>query len=208
MARIKSFPIYSLRVITPRLTLRVARLEELDQLATSSKDNVLIEETKHFFDVDWTSLDSPEYEQNFFCHNLYNLSQWKKDDWTLNLTIFYKHIPIGSISIKGDDFSNRKELATGSWILKNYRGRGLGSEARAGALAFGFNKLEAETFVSDAHKDNIKSERVSSSLGYKQNGLRTAHEPLDLKRYLLIKEDWVDDTLVEVKGFKHCKDLF
>lgn len=218
MARIKSFPLLSLRVITPRLTLRPAQIEELDQLAQVSKGNILEKEKAHFFNNDWPFQKSPAYEENFIKHYWHNLSAWEKDNWTLNLTIFYKHNPIGEMSLGATNFENRKSIITGSWILSSYRKRGLGVEARAGALFLGFNKIGAATMASAAHKDNTPSHNVSKTLGYKENGIASTHSPEDTINFLITKEEWethsakyrkeLDPELFKVKGFKHCAHMF
>jgi len=58
------------------------------------------------------------------------------------------------------------EIAYG--LAKEYWGKGLGSEAAAAAMEYGFQQLHLERFVAIARPDNIASQAVMKKLGMRQ----------------------------------------
>ena len=60
---------------------------------------------------------------------------------------------------------------TGSWLGREYQGRGLGKEMRAAVLGFAFDGLDALVAETSAFLDNGPSNGVSRALGYEENGL-------------------------------------
>ena len=83
------------------------------------------------------------------------------------------------------------------------RGRGLGSEIRAGVLTFAFETLAAEAAWSGASVDNAASNRVSQKLGYELVGHETkstAAGDVRCTRLRLTADAWTPTPSVGVSG--------
>ena len=78
--------------------------------------------------------------------------------------------PVGAMSMVAGDFARMRSAETGSWLLPEWRGRGLGREAREAMLHLLFEGLGAREARSSAHPDNAPSHAVSRALGYRTDG--------------------------------------
>lgn len=61
--------------------------------------------------------------------------------------------------------------STGSWLLPEARGLGLGKAARESIIEFSHRCLHAKIMRSSAAFDNYASNAVSRGLGYHENGI-------------------------------------
>ena len=61
---------------------------------------------------------------------------------------------------------------TGSWLGREFQGRGIGTAMRQVICAFAFDHLDAEEVTSGAFLDNPASLAVSRKVGYRPNGVR------------------------------------
>ncbi len=95
------------------------------------------------FDVPWSVRPSPEFERNFLAHHWLSRAQWTPIDWRLNLLVEFEGTPIGSQSLWGHEFAIHRTVDTGSWLGREFQGRGFGKEMRAAGLAFAFDGLGA-----------------------------------------------------------------
>lgn len=102
------------------------------------------------------------------------LGSWDAQGWRLGLGIFSADKPLGVATLRARDFPVAREVTTSSWIGLPHHGRGLGTEARTGVLAFAFEHLGAETAVTEVFRDNHASQGVSRKLGYEHDGIRQA----------------------------------
>lgn len=205
---LRAFPVMGLSIRTDRVELRLPTDKEIDTLAHKNISEVLTPDTQHFFRHTWNTLPSPELERQFIQHNWHTRASWQPDDWTLGMFVFLDNDPIGVIDITGREFSRSRTVVSGSWILPEYRGKGLGREIRAAIIGFAFSKLEAAECRSAADPDNVPSNKVSLSLGYVQDGTESVFGPSDGNRYLLTRANWKDDVEIQVAGFEECKDMF
>ena len=111
------------------------------------------------------------------------------------------------------DFPALRTVSTGSWLGREYQGRGLGKEMRSAILHLAFAGLGAAEAYSGAFDDNEASLATSRSLGYVENGhelaLRRGH-PDRVINMRLDRTQWAalgrDD--IEIEGLEACLDLF
>jgi RimJ/RimL family protein N-acetyltransferase len=81
-------------------------------------------------------------------------------------------------------------VKTGSWLGRDFQGRGLGKEMRAAVLALAFDGLGAEVAETEAFVVSTASAGVSRSLGYEPNGvgrLAPLGEPRDTLRFRMTR---------------------
>ena len=120
------------------------------------------------FGVAWT--DDVNVE-GFVAHHDEVRRAWKPDAWVLNLVTFRDGAPIGSQAMNAADFAETREVATGSWLGRDFQGQGYGTEQRAAVLELAFRGLGARVALSGALEGNTASLRVSEKLGYRIVGM-------------------------------------
>ena len=81
------WPLYGLRLRTPRLELRLPALEELDALAQLSAEGVHDPRSMPFA-VPWTDLPPAERARSVMQFHWRTLGNWTPQDWDLNLSVF------------------------------------------------------------------------------------------------------------------------
>jgi RimJ/RimL family protein N-acetyltransferase/predicted GNAT family acetyltransferase len=162
-----------LRVRTPRLELRLATPPELEELAEVAR-NGIHDPREMPFEFAWTDdAASPSFVDDVVAHHMGHLRDWRPDKWTLSLIAFLEGQPVGAQALRATNFAGKREVDTGSWLGRDYQGKGLGTEMRTGALALAFDRLGAERAVSGAIQGNPQSLGVSRKLGYEVTGEST-----------------------------------
>ena len=72
-------------------------------------------------------------------------ANWSAERWSLDLGIYPAghDAPVGAMSMIAGDFARLRSAETGSWLLPEWRGQGLGREAREAMLHLLFEGLGA-----------------------------------------------------------------
>lgn len=207
------FPLFDLRITTPRLELRLPSDDELvGQLAAVAQGVHKLAEVP--FHTDWVSRPSPEREREYLKHHWSQRANWQPHDWNLLLGCFVDDEPVGSQSIAGANFSTLRRFNTGSWLSQPHQGKGLGTEMRAAVLELGFVGLEASLATSGARLENAASLGVSRKLGYRDNGqvpVMMGDQPTTEQLLALTREDWLahrPDIDIDITGLEPCLDMF
>jgi RimJ/RimL family protein N-acetyltransferase len=205
------WPLFDLRLRTPRLELRLPTDDDLLELVRVARAGI-VAETDTFFAVPWHELPSPAFERQFLLHWWESRGRWKPTGWTLGLAAIAGGRPIGVQEIGGLDFGVRRTVATASWLGKRFQRQGIGTEMRAAVLALAFDGLEAEQAESGYFKGNSASARVSEKLGYVANGEEihtvSGHRVVE-QRLRVTRETWRRDLVpVTIEGLEPCLKLF
>lgn len=166
------WPLYGLRITTPRLELRLPDLKSLSELAAVAAAGVH-DEDRMPFSVPWTDASPEERGRATFQHLLGTVAAWTVRDWTLSLAVSCEGAVVGRQDLGATDFAVTGEAHTGSWLGQTHQGLGIGTEMRAAALHLAFEGLGARFLTSSAMTDNSRSLRVSEKLGYRPDGLAT-----------------------------------
>ncbi|GAA0562675.1 hypothetical protein GCM10010172_52390 [Paractinoplanes ferrugineus] len=120
---------------------------------------------------------------------------------------------IGTQSLDANRFAVRREAGTGSWLGRDFHGRGNGTEMRAAVLELAFAGLDAEYVTSEAFEDNHSSYAVSRKLGYLDDGI-TRHVirgvPVTGRRLRPDRPSWqaARSIPVEIEGLAGCREMF
>lgn len=206
------WPLYGLRLTTPRLQLRLPDLELLDELAAVAAAGV--HEPQHMpFLFPWTDATPQERARATFQHVLHTVADWRPERWTLSLAVLYDGRVVGRQDLGAVDFAVIREAETGSWLGLAYQGMGIGTEMRAAAVHLAFEGLGAVAVASGAMTDNPRSLGVLRRLGYAPDGMATAAvrgERRSLQRLRLDRAGWLANRTVEVDvaGLEPCRALF
>lgn len=206
------WPLYGLRITTPRLELRLPGPESLSGLAAVAAAGVH-DEDQMPFTVPWTDASPEERGRATFQHVLGTVAAWTARDWTLSLAVSREGTVVGRQDLSATDFAVTGEAQTGSWLGQAYQGRGIGTEMRAAALHLAFEGLGARSLTSSAMTDNSGSLRVSEKLGYRPDGLETVvvrGAARTLRRLRLDRDGWEAHRTVpvELHGLEPSLALF
>jgi RimJ/RimL family protein N-acetyltransferase len=206
------WPLFDLRITTPRLEIRLPNDDDLVVLAELAAQGVHDPETMPFL-VPWTDQPSPALERGILQWGWEHRAEWTPAKWAFNGVVVVDGEIVGVQDLKGTSFSVLRTVATGSWLGLAHQGRGIGTEMRAAILHLAFDGLGAEQARSGARSDNLASSKVSRALGYVNNG-----ESFELVRgtratqlhFRLDRTAWLahrrDD--ITISGLAACLDLF
>lgn len=206
------WPLFGLRLTTPRLELRVPDLSDLAQLAEVAAAGVHDPGHQPFL-VPWTEGSAEEVARNTLRFQWRMWSQWAPDNWSLNFVTVLDGQVIGTQAVEGREFATLREVSTGSWLGRDHHGKGLGTEMREAVLGLAFTGLDAQWAVSEAFADNAASYAVSRKLGYADDGI-TRHvvrgEPMVSRRLRLDRAGWAAARTVDVQieGLAPCLPMF
>ena len=206
------WPLFGLRLRTPRLELRLPGLDDLAALADVAAAGVH-EPDRMPFAVPWTDGTPEEAALSTLKWNWHQWSSWTAENWSLNLVVLTEGRVMGTQSIDARQFSILREVGTGSWLGREFQGQGYGTEMRAAVLDLAFAGLGAEYVTSEAFADNEASYRVSRKLGYRDDGIErlvVRGAPVVGRRLRLDREGWASARTVEVRteGLEPCLPLF
>ena len=211
----KIWPLFDLRIYTPRLELRLPTDDLCFALAEVAAAGVHPPDFMPFR-IPWTDAPSPQLERSCLQFWWRNRVEWTPENWSANFVVLHNGQPIGSQGILANQFAVRRAFESGSWLGQTFQGQGFGKEMRAAVLQFGFDGLNAEWAFSGADLNNGASNGVSAWIGYESDGhaldvVRGA--PRWTLRYRLSREAWQRrfpelDTPVTIEGLEACRDWF
>ena len=206
------WPLFRLIVRTPRLELRLPRDDDLVALLEVVNRGIHDPATMPFL-LPWTDAPSPDRERSALQFWWRCRAGWSRDEWHFSGVVFVDGRPVGAQDLMARSFGELRTVSTGSWLGRDYQGRGLGKEMRAAILHLAFEGLGAVEARSGAWIDNEVSHRVSKSLGYRQQegGLALRRgKPDRLVEFILDRDTWLghrrDD--IEIVGLDACLEMF
>ncbi len=206
------WPLFDLRVRTPRLELRLPTEAEELRLAALAARGIHPPEAMPF-GIPWTDAPSPELERGALQWWWRQRAEWRPQRWWFTGAVFVAGEPVGVQDLWGVEFASLGTVETGSWLGRAHQGQGLGREMRAAILHLAFAGLGAVEALSGAWLDNAASLAVSRQLGYVENGeawrLRRGrparHQGLRLERAAWERQRRPDIT---IEGLEPCRSLF
>jgi RimJ/RimL family protein N-acetyltransferase len=207
------WPLFGLRVTTPRLELRYATQEDFAALVELA-DKGIHDPDYMPFSWAWTQVPQPEKGRTALRYYWSKWAQWSASEWHMMLAVVHEGRVIGVQDCAARKFPERREISSGSWLGRAHQGQGFGTEMRAGMLELAFAGLGARWAVSDAMVDNVPSLAVSRRLGYVDDGFDVAvgdkDAPRLLQRLRLTAEAWREHRTIEaeIHGLDGCRDMF
>jgi RimJ/RimL family protein N-acetyltransferase len=206
------WPIFGLRLATPRLTLIPLQdddlAEALEVILAGIHDPVRMP-----FAMPWTDAPRDELIPNTLRYYWTARGASTPDDWSVPFLARRAGTVVGLQELTGRSFAVTRTVATGSWLGAAHQGQGLGTEMRSGVLQFAFDHLKATRADSGAFVDNAESLRVSEKLGYRADGTavlqrrpgeRAVEQRLTLDPSTFVRPGWD----VQVRGLPACRDFF
>jgi RimJ/RimL family protein N-acetyltransferase len=206
------WPLFGLRIGTPRLELRLPSLDDLATLADLAAGGVHDPAVQPFI-IPWTDAEPAERARSVLQYQWHTWASWRPQAWALELAVVAAGQVIGVQAMAAQDFGVLRQVSTGSWLGLAHQGQGFGTEMRAAILDLAFVGLGAEQAVTAAFSDNHASQAVSRKLGYEPDGqdrrLVRGH-PAVLRRLRLTRVRWAAARTVPVTVtcLEPCLPLF
>lgn len=209
------WPLFDLRVRTPRLELRPPTDEDLLAVADLAAHGVHDPEMMPF-STPWTDAPSPDLERGALQWNWRQRAEWARDNWALGFVVVRREPEptiVGVQDLFAKNFRTTRVAESGSWLGRDHQGQGIGKEMRAAVLHFAFVGLGARWCETFAWEDNASSLGVTERLGYEPNGVEMdlrRGEGQPLRRYRMTREAWDPRRRrdIRIEGLEHCLDLF
>ncbi|MBI5089440.1 MAG: GNAT family N-acetyltransferase [Actinobacteria bacterium] len=186
------WPLFDLRVTTPRLELRYIDDELGAQLALLAARGIHDPELMPFA-LPWTDVPSPQLERNAMQWYWRCRADTSPSRFHLDLAVVLDGAVVGTTGLIAHEFATLREFETGSWLGREFQGRGLGTEMRRATLHLGFAGLGATLATTSAFHDNPASLGVTRRLGYAPNGVvRTVRRGVaaDSLRFEMTRTHW------------------
>jgi len=206
------WPLFGLRVRTPRLELRYPDDDDGVALAELAARGIHDPDWMPFA-ITWTDVESPQLERNSLQHYWLLRAQWTADNWHLPMAVVVDGAIVGTQAVAAENFAQTRVAHTGSWLGRAHQGQGIGKEMRAAIVHLVFAGLGADIADSGAWHDNGPSLGVSRSLGYEENGedIVMRRDVADRQiRLRLTRERWERQrrTDIEIEGLDPCRAMF
>lgn len=187
------WPLFDLEVRTSRLTLRYVDDDIATELATLAAAGIHDPGWMPFGEP-WTRGESPDVERNALRYHWRCRADTSSESWTINFGVFVDEVLVGSTGLMASDFVRMRQFETGSWLGREFQGRGIGKETRLATLTVGFAGLDAAWALTGAWHDNGPSLGVTRALGYTEQGHRR-----------MLRDDAASDRMI---GFEMPRSHF
>jgi RimJ/RimL family protein N-acetyltransferase len=205
------WPFFGLTLTTPNLTLRYPDDDDIAALGRLAAGGIHPPDEMPFA-VPWSAADPAQLPIDVAQFHWQTRGSLGPDSWHVPLAVVTGGVVGGTQALEADAFAVRRTVVTGSWLGREFQGRGIGPEMRAAVLHMAFAGLGAERAESTAFLDNPASHAVSRALGYAVDGTEVKAvrgRPRTSTRYLLTRERWLetDRIDVEIAGLEPCLAL-
>jgi RimJ/RimL family protein N-acetyltransferase len=205
-----AYPVLGLRITAGPLELRgiddadIARLAELAGRGVHPPEQMP-------FSHPWTDAPEGELPLRFAQYHWGNRAAFSPAAWTLDLVVRWEGEVAGTQGFMTHNFLVTRTGETGSWLGREFQGRGIGTRMRQAMCAFLFDEIGAEQLTSAAFVDNPASLGVSRKAGYRPNGMRRMERRPGEWQYnqalLLTPETFVRGPAITVEGLAPFRRL-
>jgi RimJ/RimL family protein N-acetyltransferase len=205
------WPLYGLRLRCREVSLRPVREDDLPRLAAILPDDYESDPRAEM--LPWLDV-AQNRKRLVYQEHWRSIGTWSPSSWNLSLAVEYEGAVVGVQSLEGDDFAVLRTVDSGSWLVPEVRGRGIGVAMRTAVLGLAFDHLDALAAISSARADNAASLGVSYHLGYTDNGVslnRSTAGLIELQHVRLTAEAWRSSgqgATVSVAGHEPCLPWF
>ncbi len=207
------WPLYGLRVSTPRLVLRYPSELEIMQLAQRVATEGVHGPDEAPFNSPWNIGPQEQVQRNFYKFHIGLRASWEATRFRCNLVVEHEGDLIGIQHFGADNFALSRVVSTGSFLVLNEHGRGLGTEMRAAVLHLAFEGLGATHAYTSAWSDNLSSQGVTRKNGYEANGSEQivyVDRVREQRKFALTRERWLANRRADIfiEGLDSCRQLF
>lgn len=206
------WPPFDLEVHTPTMSLLALTDDRATELMCLAARGVH-DPSFMPFSIPWTDHESPELERQGLQFHWRCRAEMGPERWALNLAAVVDGVIIGTTGLMAEQFAVTRTFESGSWLGREYQGRGLGKEMRRATLHLGFAGLGAEVATTGAFTDNGASLGVTRSLGYAPNGTARASRRgalAEIAHFAMTREHWqtaVRRDDIELRGVDPVREM-
>lgn len=198
------FPPLGLHVVAGPLELWGLTDELIVEMSDLAERGIHAPDAMPFY-FPWTSAPAGELSRNTAAYHWGKRSTFSPADFCLDLAVVLDGRVIGCQGVAARHFPVTRTGETGSWLGREFQGRGLGTAMRRAMCALLFDHLGFEEITSAAFLDNPASLAVSRKVGYLPTGvsrIKRREGELALQQGLVLTpESFVrGDVAVEVRG--------
>jgi RimJ/RimL family protein N-acetyltransferase len=198
------FPPLGLRVVAGPLELRGLSDELILELCDVAESGIHDPAEMPFY-FPWSTAPAGQLSRNTAAYHWGKRSTFTPEDFCLDLAVLLDGRVIGAQGVAAKHFPVTRSGETGSWLGREFQGRGLGTAMRQAFCALLFDHLGFEEITSAAFLDNPASLGVSRKVGYAETGLtrvkRREGELAHTRGFVLTPETFVrGDVPIEVTG--------
>ena len=165
------WPLFDLEARTPVLTLRYVD-DELSLRLVELALKGIHDPSWMPFGYPWTDVPSPRFERESMQFHWRCRAETTVESWRLPFAVLVDDTVVGASDLSADNFGVLHQFLTGSWLGREFQGKGLGKELRLATLTLGFDVFGANFAITAAYSDNGPSLGVTQSLGYTETGRR------------------------------------
>src|SRR5437660_4743372 len=119
------WPLFDLRIRTPRLELRPDWDEGLVETAVAAAAGIHDPAVMPFYEA-WTDAPPGQLELGVFRWAWRKRADLTPEHWEINFLIGFEGRVIGVQTLEAEHFAKAKTVETGSWIGQKYQGQGIG----------------------------------------------------------------------------------
>lgn len=208
----RHWPVFGLRLATPRLILRPVTDDDLAELVDLALAGIHQPGSMPFLEP-WTDAPRAELIDKTLRYHWRTRATSHPDDWSVHFAVRSRGALLGTQEVGARHFAITQTVDTGSWLGLAHQGQGYGTEMRCAVLDFAFDHLKATRAESAAFADNPASLAVSRKVGYLPNGdavaqrrpgERAVEQRLVLTPDSFRRPPWA----VQVAGFEACRAAF
>ena len=206
------WPLFGLRITTPRLELRLPDDVDLAELFDAARAGIHAADAMPFF-IPWTDgIQEPDAAVNFLAYHWTARGAVTPTHWSLQFAVIADGRVIGTQELSAKEFPTTRSVSSGSWLTADAQGRGIGTEMRAAVLHLAFAGLGALEALTSAWVDNPASQRVSRRIGYVPNGeqlIARRGEPTGHLNFRLTRDAWSRSQFdgIALHGLEPCLAL-
>ena len=165
------FPPLGLRAVAGPLELRGLTDELIVELCDLAERGIHDPDAMPFY-FPWTAAPAGQLSRNTAAYHWGKRSTFSPEDFSLELAVLLDGRVIGAQGVSATSFPVTRTGETGSWLGREFQGRGLGTAMRRAMCALLFDHLGFEEITSAAFLDNPASLGVSRKVGYQPTGVR------------------------------------
>ncbi|GAA4899804.1 hypothetical protein GCM10025789_17620 [Tessaracoccus lubricantis] len=148
------------------LSLTAMTPDDIPGLLAAAGRGIVPDGSGYPFITDWALLPRAEREAS---STQFYFSSWaaaSPERLELMMVVREGDTIMGAQDLRVADFAVRRTGFTGSWLARDFHGRGIGTRMRQLVCAFAFDELGALEMRTEAYADNPASNRVSQKTGY------------------------------------------
>lgn len=198
------YPPFGLRVTAGPLELRGLTDELIVEMCAVAEAGIHDPDEMPFY-FPWTAAPAGQLGRNTAAYHWGKRSTFAPEDFCLDLAVLLEGRVIGCQGVAAKHFPVTRTGETGSWLGREFQGRGLGTAMRRAMCALLFDHLGFEEITSAGFLDNPASLAVSRKVGYQPTAvsrIKRREGELALVQGLVLTPESFErgDTPVEVTG--------